>query len=240
MDADKLIYKGKAKSMYLTDDVDNLLCVFRNDTSAFNGVKLAQLERKGVVNNHFNAYIMEALRKEGIANHYIKMVSDDTSLVKRLRMLPVECVVRNYAAGSICKRLGIEQGMELNPPTFEFFYKDDALGDPMINDSHIITFGWATADEIEKMKVLTFAVNKILKSMFEKAGMILVDYKLEFGIYHGEMLLGDEFTPDGCRIWDAQTKKVLDKDRFRQDLGNVVEAYEEVAHRLGIPLPQPA
>jgi phosphoribosylaminoimidazole-succinocarboxamide synthase len=201
-------------------------------------VKLAQLERKGVVNNHFNAFIMEALREKGIANHFIKLINDDTSLVKRLSMLPVECVVRNYAAGGICKRLGIEQGMALNPPTFEFFYKNDALGDPMINDSHIITFGWATQAQIEQMKTLTQAVNVILKEMFEKAGMILVDYKLEFGMFQGEMLLGDEFTPDGCRIWDLETKKVLDKDRFRQDLGNVVEAYEEVAHRLGIPLPQ--
>lgn len=237
MNAETLVYKGKAKSMYLSDDKDHLLCVFRNDTSAFNGVKLAQLERKGKVNNYFNAYIMEALQKQGIATHFIKILNDDTSLVKRLQMLPVECVVRNYAAGSICKRLGIEEGKALNPPTFEFFYKNDALGDPMINDSHIITFGWADQAQIEQMKVLTFAVNDILKALFEKAGMILVDYKLEFGLFQGQMLLGDEFTPDGCRIWDAETKKVLDKDRFRKDLGNVVEAYEEVAHRLGVPLP---
>lgn len=240
MSEQKLLYKGKAKSMYESDDPDHLLCVFRNDTSAFNGVKLAQLDKKGIVNNHFNAYIMQALSKEGIANHFVKLISDDTSLVKRLKMLPVECVVRNIAAGSICKRLGIESGLELNPPTFEFFLKDDALGDPMINDSHIITFGWANQDEIEQMKKLTFAVNKILQSMFEKAGMILVDYKLEFGLHKGQMLLGDEFTPDGCRIWDSETKKVLDKDRFRKDMGDVIEAYEEVAHRLGIPLPQMA
>lgn len=237
MSTETLLYKGKAKSMYLSDNSDYLLCVFRNDTSAFNGVKLAQLERKGKVNNYFNAYIMEALQKRGIATHFIKIVNDDTSLVKRLQMLPIECVVRNYAAGSICKRLGIEEGRALNPPTFEFFYKNDALGDPMINDSHIITFGWANQAQIEKMKALTFAVNDILKTLFADAGMILVDYKLEFGLFQGEMLLGDEFTPDGCRIWDAKTKKVLDKDRFRQDLGNVVEAYEEVAHRLGVPLP---
>lgn len=238
MDAAKLIYKGKAKSMYATDNADQLLCVFRNDTSAFNGVKLAQLDRKGVVNNHFNAFIMDYLREQGIANHFIKLISDDTALVKRLEMIPVECVVRNIAAGGICKRLGIESGRTLTPPTFEFFLKDDALGDPIINESHIITFGWATAAQIEQMKVLTFKVNEILKALFERAGMLLVDYKLEFGLHHGEMLLGDEFTPDGCRIWDAQTKKVLDKDRFRQDLGNVIEAYEEVAHRLGVPLPQ--
>ncbi len=238
MKAESLVYKGKAKSMYLSDDPNHLLCVFRNDTSAFNGVKLAQLERKGMVNNYVNAFIMEALQKKGIPTHFVKLMSDDVSLVKRLEMFPIECVVRNFAAGVICKRLGIEEGTSLNPPTFEFFYKNDPLGDPMINDSHIITFGWANAEQIEKMKALTFAVNDVLKSLFEKAGMILVDYKLEFGLYQGEILLGDEFTPDGCRIWDAQTKKVLDKDRFRKDLGNVVEAYEEVAHRLGVMLPE--
>lgn len=238
MKAESLVYKGKAKSMYLSDDPNHLLCVFRNDTSAFNGVKLAQLERKGMVNNYVNAFIMEALQKKGIPTHFVKLMSDDVSLVKRLEMFPIECVVRNFAAGGICKRLGIEEGTSLNPPTFEFFYKNDPLGDPMINDSHIITFGWANAEQIEKMKALTFAVNDVLKSLFEKAGMILVDYKLEFGLYQGEILLGDEFTPDGCRIWDAQTKKVLDKDRFRKDLGNVVEAYEEVAHRLGVMLPE--
>jgi phosphoribosylaminoimidazole-succinocarboxamide synthase len=237
MKAESLIYKGKAKSMYLSDNPDHLLCVFRNDTSAFNGVKLAQLERKGMVNNYVNAFIMQALEKKGIPTHFVKLIDEETSLVKRLKMFPVECVVRNFAAGSICKRLGLEAGMELSPPTFEFFYKNDPLGDPMINDSHIITFGWANAEEIEKMKSLTFAVNDVLKALFEKAGMILVDYKLEFGLYQGKMVLGDEFTPDGCRIWDIETKKVLDKDRFRQDLGNVVEAYEEVAHRLGVLLP---
>lgn len=232
-----LIYKGKAKSMYETGDPDHLLCVFRNDTSAFNGIKLAQLARKGIVNNYFNAYVMEVLAKSGIPNHFVRLVNEDASLVKRLTMFPVECVVRNYAAGSICKRLGLEEGRLLTPPTFEFFYKSDPLGDPMINDSHIITFGWATSEQIERMKSLTFAVNEVLKALFEKAGMILVDYKLEFGLFQGQILLGDEFTPDGCRIWDAETKKVLDKDRFRKDLGDVVEAYEEVAHRLGVSIP---
>ena len=154
MKAESLVYKGKAKSMYLSDDPNHLLCVFRNDTSAFNGVKLAQLERKGMVNNYVNAFIMEALQKKGIPTHFVKLMSDDVSLVKRLEMFPIECVVRNFAAGGICKRLGIEEGTSLNPPTFEFFYKNDPLGDPMINDSHIITFGWANAEQIEKMKAL--------------------------------------------------------------------------------------
>ncbi|MFI4937624.1 MAG: phosphoribosylaminoimidazolesuccinocarboxamide synthase [Candidatus Berkiellales bacterium] len=240
MQAQKLVYKGKAKSLYITDSPDKLLCVFRNDTSAFDGVKVVQLDRKGMVNNHFNAFIMQKLAEQGVPNHFEKIVSDDSSLVKRLQMIPVECVVRNFAAGSLCRRLGVEPGLALNPPTFEFFLKNDELHDPMINDSLIMTFGWATAPEIEKMKALTFKVNDILKKLFLEAGLLLVDYKLEFGRYHQELLLGDEFSPDGCRIWDKETKKVLDKDRFRKDMGDVVEAYEEVAHRLGVALPQTA
>jgi len=151
-------------------------------------------------------------------------------------MFPIECVVRNISAGSICKRLGIEEGMALNPPTFEFFLKDDDLGDPMINEYHIRSFGWAEDSHIDSMKELTFKVNDVLTRLFDDAGMLLVDYKLEFGLYEGEVLLGDEFTPDGCRLWDKETRKKLDKDRFRQGLGGVVEAYEEVGARLGVPL----
>lgn len=236
----ELLYSGKAKSLYTTADPERLLCVFRNDTSAFDGVKVAQLDRKGMVNNHFNAFIMQKLQAAGIPTHFEKITQDDASLVKRLKMIPVECVVRNFAAGSLCRRLGIEPGLALEPPTFEFFLKNDALHDPMINDSLILTFKWATQKDIDKMKEYAFAVNQVLKELFLKAGLLLVDYKLEFGHYQGEIVLGDEFTPDGCRIWDAQTKKVLDKDRFRKDMGDVVEAYEEVAQRLGIPLPQTA
>ena len=164
------------------------------------------------------------------------MLSDNESLVKRLDMLPVECVVRNITAGSICRRLGVAEGMDLEVPTFEFFLKNDALHDPMVNDYHIRAFGWATETEVQRMKELTFAVNDVLKTLFADVGLLLVDYKLEFGRYDGGIVLGDEFTPDGCRLWDAETRKKLDKDRFRQGLGDVVEAYEEVAARLGIPL----
>ena len=166
--------------------------------------------------------------------HFEEVLSERDSLVKRLEMLPIECVVRNIAAGSICKRLGIEEGIDLDPPTFEFFYKDDALHDPMINDYHIISFGWASRQQIVQMKERTFEVNNILKELFSTAGMILVDYKLEFGVYKGELLLGDEFTPDGCRVWDSETREKLDKDRFRQDLGEVVESYKIIAKKLGI------
>ena len=238
MPTEKLLYAGKAKSLYETGDSDTLLCVFRNDTSAFDGEKIEQLERKGMVNNHFNAFIMEKLQKSGISNHFEKLVNENSSLVKRLKMLPVECVVRNFAAGSLCRRLGVEPGIELKPSTFEFFLKNDALHDPMINDSLIITFGWATEKDIAEMKAYSQQVNTILTKLFLDAGLILVDYKLEFGHYQGKLMLGDEFSPDGCRIWDAETKKVLDKDRFRKNMGNVIEAYEEVAQRLGVVLPE--
>ncbi|VAX09751.1 Phosphoribosylaminoimidazole-succinocarboxamide synthase [hydrothermal vent metagenome] len=230
------LFNGKAKTVYATDDADKLILHFRNDTSAFDGEKIEQLERKGMVNNRFNAFIMEKLETAGIPTHHEKIISDEESLVKNLQMLPIECVVRNISTGSLCKRLGVEDGLDLIPPTFEFFLKNDELHDPMINDYHIISFNWATEDEIAQMKVLTFKVNTILKKLFHDAGMLLVDYKLEFGRYQGSLVLGDEFTPDGCRLWDIETREKLDKDRFRQGLGGVVEAYEEVAHRLGVKL----
>lgn len=230
------LYAGKAKSVYTTDDDDKLILHFRNDTSAFDGEKMEQLERKGMVNNKFNAFIMQKLEESGIETHHIELLSDEESLVKRLEMLPIECVVRNIATGSLVRRLGVEDGLDLNPPTFEFFLKNDELHDPMINDYHIISFGWATEEEIARMKELTFQVNEVLTRLFADAGMLLVDYKLEFGRYQERLVLGDEFTPDGCRLWDQDTREKLDKDRFRQGLGGVVEAYEEVAHRLGVPL----
>jgi phosphoribosylaminoimidazole-succinocarboxamide synthase len=230
------LYAGKAKSVYTTDDPERLILHFRNDTSAFDGEKIEKLERKGMVNNKFNHFIMQKLEAAGVSTQLDRLLDDNEALVKNLDMIPVECVVRNIATGSIVRRLGVTDGMDLNPPTFEFFLKNDALHDPMINDYHIQTFGWATEDEVASMKSLTFKVNGILTQLFADAGMLLVDYKLEFGRFNGEIVLGDEFTPDGCRIWDANTRNKLDKDRFRQGLGGVVEAYEEVAHRLGVDL----
>ncbi len=231
------LYRGKAKTVYLTDDSNKLILHFRNDTSAFDGEKIEQLDRKGEVNNKFNHFIMTKLEEAGIATQVESLVSDTESLVKKLEMIPVECVVRNVSAGSLVRRLGVEEGKELNPPLFEFFLKNDALHDPMVNDYHILSFGWATEAQIEKMKALTFEVNSVLKKMFDDAGMILVDYKLEFGLDEaGNIVLGDEFTPDGCRLWDKETRKKMDKDRFRQGLGSVVETYIEVAERLGLKL----
>jgi phosphoribosylaminoimidazole-succinocarboxamide synthase len=230
------LYSGKAKSVYATDNEDFVVLSFRDDTSAFDGEKVEQLSRKGEVNNKFNAFIMKYLSDNGIPTHFEELLNATESLVKNMKMIPVECVVRNVASGSLVRRLGVEDGMELNPPVFEFFLKNDALHDPMVNEYHIETFGWAKAEEVSKMKDLTFKVNALLKQLFADAGMILVDYKLEFGLFNGEVYLGDEFSPDGCRLWDAETRKKLDKDRFRQGLGGVIEAYEEVAQRIGVPL----
>ena len=230
------LYRGKAKSVYATDDADRLILLFRNDTSAFDGKKVEQLDRKGMVNNKFNAFIMQKLEEAGVPTQFDALVSDNESLVKKLQMIPVECVVRNYAAGSLVRRLGVEEGMELLPPTFELFLKNDALGDPFINESHVQSFGWATPEQLARMKELSLVVNGVLSKLFDEAGLLLVDFKLEFGLFHGEIVLGDEFSPDGCRLWDKETRKKMDKDRFRQGLGGVIEAYEEVAHRLGVAL----
>lgn len=228
------LYAGKAKSVFSTDDPDLLVLVFRDDTSAFDGKKRQQLERKGRVNNHFNAFIMTRLAAAGVPSHFERLLGPNESLVRRLEMLPLECVVRNFAAGSLCRRYGIEEGRPLSPPTFEFFLKSDALGDPMVNEYHIRSLGWADATQVERMKELSFHVNGILSPLFAEAGMLLVDYKLEFGLSGGELILGDEITPDGCRVWDSETRAKLDKDRFRQDLGDVVESYELVGQRLGV------
>ncbi len=230
------LYSGKAKSVYASEQEDALILHFRNDTSAFDGEKVEQLDRKGMVNNKFNAFIMQHLEANGVTTHFLKVLSDTDSLVRRLEMIPVECVVRNIASGSICRRLGVEDGLALNPPTFEFFLKNDALHDPMVNESHITTFGWATQSDIDVMQQTTLQVNQILSKLFADAGMILVDFKLEFGRQGDTLYLGDEFSPDGCRIWDAESREKLDKDRFRRGLGGVVEAYEEVAKRLGLQI----
>jgi phosphoribosylaminoimidazole-succinocarboxamide synthase len=234
MEKREQLYAGKAKSIFKTDDPDLLIMLFRNDTSAFDGKRIEQLDRKGMVNNKFNAFIMGKLQEAGIPTHFVKLVSDNEALVKTMEMIPVECVVRNLAAGSLVRRLGVQEGMELSPPTFELFLKNDALGDPMINESHVQSFGWATPEQLARMKELTFKINAVLKDLFASGNMLLVDFKVEFGLHKGEVILGDEFSPDGCRLWDKDTREKLDKDRFRQNLGNVVESYEMVGQRLGL------
>ena len=240
MEKKSALYKGKAKTVYATDAPHLLIMHYRDDVSAFDGVKVAQLAQKGETNNRINAYVMGKLAAAGVATHFVRVLDDRESLVKAMKMLPVECVVRNVCAGSMAKRYGIEEGTRLAEPIFEFFLKSDALHDPLCNDDHIRVLGWATADEIAQMKAMTHKVNAVLKPLFAAAGIDLVDYKLEFGHPtddpHGPIVLGDEFTPDGCRLWDAKTGEKLDKDRFRRDLGEVIEHYREVARRIGAPL----
>jgi len=234
------LYRGKAKTVYATDDPNLLVMHYRDDVSAFDGVKVAQLDGKGETNNRINAYVMGRLAGSGVKTHFVRVLNERESLVKAMRMLPVECVVRNVCAGSMAKRYGIAEGTKLAEPIFEFFLKSDALHDPLCNDEHIRVLGWATSAEITQMKALTHKVNGVLKPLFADAGIDLVDYKLEFG--HpvsdpaGPIVLGDEFTPDGCRLWDAKTGEKMDKDRFRRDLGSVIDYYREVGRRIGVPL----
>ena len=234
------LYRGKAKTVYGTDDPNRLVMHYRDDVSAFDGVKLAKLDLKGETNNKINAYVMGKLAAAGVPTHFVKLLNERESLVKAMKMVPVECVVRNVVAGSMAKRYGIEEGRKLAEPIFEFFLKSDALHDPLCNDDHIRVPGWASAKEIDEMRAITHKVNAVLKPLFANAGIDLVDYKLEFG--HptddpaGPLVLGDEFTPDGCRLWDATTGEKLDKDRFRRDLGDVIGHYRQVAQRIGAPL----
>jgi phosphoribosylaminoimidazole-succinocarboxamide synthase len=234
------LYRGKAKTVYTTDDPQRLVMHYRDDVSAFDGAKLAKLDLKGETNNRINAFVMGKLAAAGVPTHFVALLNEHESLVKAMKMIPVECVVRNVCAGSMAKRYGIAEGTKLPEPIFEFFLKSDALHDPLCNDDHIRVLGWASVDEIAQMKVMTHKVNALLQPLFASAGIDLVDYKLEFGHPvddpRGPLVLGDEFTPDGCRLWDAKTGEKLDKDRFRRDLGSVIERYREVAKRIGVPL----
>ena len=222
------------------DDPHRLIMHYRDDVSAFDGVKLAQLPQKGETNNKINAYVMGKLMAADVPTHFVHVLNERESLVKAMKMVPVECVVRNICAGSMAKRYGIAEGTRLAEPIFEFFLKSDALHDPLVNDDHIRVLGWGTVDEIAQMRKLTHGVNAVLKPLFAKAGIDLVDYKLEFGHPRtdpeGPLVLGDEFTPDGCRLWDAHTGEKMDKDRFRRDLGDVIEHYRDVGRRIGVPL----
>lgn len=228
MEKKEKLYEGKSKIVFASDNPDQVIIHYKDDATAFNAQKKGTIEQKGVFNNNISAKVYQALEKFGVKTHFVKLLNDRETLAKKLEIIPIEVVIRNIAAGSICKRLGIEEGTVLKRPLLEFFYKDDALGDPMINDEHALLFGWANESEIKQLKALGCKVNDFLKSFFKELGIDLVDFKLEFGRAHGEILLGDEITPDGCRLWDSKTKEKLDKDRFRRDLGKVEEAYERV------------
>lgn len=231
-----LLYTGKAKSLYKTDDEDLLICEFRDDTTAFDGEKCEKLKNKGLVNNAISTHIMKCLANEGVSTHIHSYLSPLETVVKRLTMLPVECVVRNVAAGSLCRRLGVAEGLILEKPLFELFLKNDELHDPMINNEQAILFGWANQEQIDRMHQVSLKINSVMVELFKQAGLTLVDAKYEFGLFNGEIILADEISPDSCRIWDIETGEKLDKDRFRQDLGNVIESYEIIARRLGVEL----
>ncbi len=226
------LYEGKAKKVFLTQDADILIVDYKDDATAFNGEKKGTIAGKGAINNRMTNHVFEMLEQEGIPTHLVKELSARETAVKRVEIVPLEVIVRNVAAGSFSKRLGIEEGTVLSEPTIEFSYKNDALGDPLINDYFARALNLATWEEIETIKKYAFKVNEVLKAYFLKADLKLIDFKIEFGRYHGEIILADEVSPDTCRLWDVNTNEKLDKDRFRRDLGNVEEAYEEVFHRL--------
>ena len=222
------LYEGKAKIIYSTDDPNLVIQYFKDDASAFNGVKKGTIVDKGVMNNQISSKIFTYLEENGIRTHYVDQPSDREMVVKKLDIILVEVVLRNVVAGSLAKRMGIKEGEVLKRPILEFYYKDDDLGDPMINSDHITVFELATDDEIEILKTQGMKVNELLKEYFKEKNIRLVDFKLEFGRHNGEILLGDEISPDGCRLWDWDTNEKMDKDRFRFNLGNVEEKYQEV------------
>lgn len=226
------LYEGKAKKVFETDDPDVVIVDYKDDATAFNGEKKGTIVGKGAINNRMTNIILQLIEKAGVPTHYIKELSDRETAVKKVDIVPLEVIVRNVAAGSFSKKLGVEEGRELLCPTFEFSYKNDDLGDPFINDSYALALGLATQEEIDTIKSYTMKVNEILKEFFKKAGIRLIDFKIEFGRFHGKILLADEISPDTCRLWDIKTNEKLDKDRFRRDMGNVEEAYVEVMNRL--------
>ncbi|MDA8233427.1 MAG: phosphoribosylaminoimidazolesuccinocarboxamide synthase [Clostridia bacterium] len=232
MEKGKQIYEGKAKRIYATGDADVVWVEYKDDATAFNGLKKGTINNKGSLNNRISAVFFEMLESKGIPTHFIKLINDREMLVKHIDIIMVEVVMRNIAAGSLAKRLGLEEGTPLSRPVLEFYYKNDELGDPLINDYHALAINIATREQMDKMAELAFKINEILVDYMDKRDIILVDFKLEFGVFKGEVILGDEISPDTCRFWDKHTKEKLDKDRFRRDLGNVEEAYEEIYKRL--------
>lgn len=230
----EMLYEGKAKKVYTTDVEDVLIVDYKDDATAFNGEKKGTIVGKGVVNNRMTNHIFKMLEEKGIPTHLVEELSDRETAVKKVEIVPLEVIVRNVAAGSFSKKLGIEEGFRLLAPTLEFSYKNDALGDPMINDYYAIAIGAATREEIDRITELVFKINEILVAYFAEKNIDLIDFKVEFGRYKGEIILADEISPDTCRFWDSTTHEKLDKDRFRRDLGRVEEAYEEIFRRLGL------
>lgn len=228
----EMLYEGKAKKVYKTDDEKRYIVEYKDDATAFNGVKKGTIEDKGIVNNKMSAVLFKILEEKGVPTHFEELLSDRESLVKAVRILPLEVIVRNVAAGSLAKRLGVAEGTEMKTTVLEFCYKNDELGDPMINEYHIYAIELATKEQVEVVKEYAFKVNEVLKEYFLERGMKLIDFKLEFGVFENEVILADEISPDTCRLWDVETNKKMDKDRFRRDLGDVEKTYQEVLERL--------
>ena len=232
MEKKEMIYEGKAKKVYSTEDKDKVIIYYKDDATAFNGVKKGQIEDKGVLNNAITSSLFTLLEQKGIKTHFEKKLNEREQLCKKVEIVPLEVIVRNIAAGSMSKRLGVEEGTELKTTVFEISYKNDDLGDPLINDYHAVAIGLTTFEELKKIYAMASKINDILKEFFIKENIKLVDFKLEFGRFNGEIILADEISPDTCRFWDAKTNEKLDKDRFRRDLGNVKEAYIEILNRI--------
>ena len=229
----EMLYEGKAKRVYATDDPELLIVDYKDDATAFNGEKKGTIVGKGVINNQMSNRLMQRLERAGVPTHFVKELSERETLVKRVRIVPLEVIVRNISAGSFAKRYGVEEGIVFDAPTIEFSYKNDDLGDPLINSTHVAALRLATAEELDTIRRMAFRVNEVLRAFWSSCGITLVDFKLEFGrLDDGTIILADEISPDTCRLWDSVTKEKLDKDRFRRDLGGVEDAYAEVMRRL--------
>lgn len=227
------LYEGKAKKVYATEDENYCIVSYKDDATAFNGLKKGSIAGKGAINNRVTNYMMKLLEEKGVPTHFVEELNDRETVVKKVKIVPLEVIVRNIAAGSFSKRFGVPEGQKLLTPTLEYCYKDDELGDPMVNDYHILACGWATKEDLDTISTYTFKINEIMKEFFLKANILLVDFKLEFGkTSDGTIVLADEISPDTCRFWDATTMQKLDKDRFRRDLGGVEEAYQEILSRI--------
>lgn len=230
----RLLYEGKAKKIYETDNPNIVIMEYKDDATAFDGTKRGMIREKGIVNNKVSNHFFKLLESKGIPTHFVEEIDERRTAVKKVEIVPVEVIVRNVAAGSLCNRLGLEEGIVLKRPVLEFCYKNDALHDPQINQYHILALELATEEEINKVVEYSFKINQILREYLKEINIDLIDFKLEFGRYKGSIILADEISPDTCRFWDMITKEKLDKDRFRKDLGNVEKAYKEVLRRLGL------
>lgn len=234
MEKKELLYEGKAKKVFTTEDPDALIVSYKDDATAFDGQKKGTIVGKGAINNRMTNHIFKLLEAEGVPTHLIEELNDRETAVKKVEIVPLEVIIRNFSAGSFAKKLGMEEGIKLLSPTLEFSYKNDDLHDPFINDYYALALGLATREEIDVITKYAFKVNEVMQKYFAGLGIELIDFKIEFGRYHGQIILADEVSPDTCRLWDKETHEKLDKDRFRRDLGNVEDAYQEVFRRLGI------